>query len=70
MTLRHMYSIIIIFFKCYLFIITLSSYEKVLILYEKSLLEFSSNLRFETPRVRKNSFYESVCRLSVRCLWT
>ena len=35
--------------------------EKVLVLCEKWLEIFIKSLRFETPRVRKNGFYESVC---------
>ena len=40
--------------------------EKVLVLCEKWLEIFIKSLRFETPWVRKNGFYKSVC-LSV-CL--
>ena len=49
------------FYSSIFWIATFSSYEKVLVLCEKWLEIFIKSLRFETLRVRKNDFYESVC---------
>ena len=46
-------------------IFTFASYGKVLVLWERSLLEFPSNLYVFRAPVRKYGFYERVCMSSV-----